>query len=163
MIFFIYQALASELSDFLFHFYRPQRSCGEGRKCFYSSLSFCSQGGWGGGGGVCLSGCWDTTLPPGADSPLKQTPLEQTPPPRSRHHPPEQMPPRADPLGADTPPQSRHPPEADIPQSRHPPPEQTPPGQTPPPPGEADSGIRSMSGRYASYWNAFLLVMKIMY
>ena len=32
---------------------------------------------------------------------------------------------------------------------------QTPPGQTPPP--EADSGIRSTSGRYASYWNAFLL------
>ena len=27
-----------------------------------------------------------------------------------------------------------------------------------PPPGEADSGIRSMSGRYASYWNAFLLL-----
>ena len=25
------------------------------------------------------------------------------------------------------------------------------------PPPEADSGIRSMSGRYASYWNAFLL------
>ena len=26
----------------------------------------------------------------------------------------------------------------------------------PPPPREADLGIRSMSGRYASYWNAFL-------
>ena len=45
----------------------------------------------------------------------------------------------------------------------HPPPrEQTPLGadtpqeQTPPP--EADSGIRSTSGRYASYWNAFLFV-----
>ena len=43
----------------------------------------------------------------------------------------------------------------------------TPPEHTPPrtdttpgaytPPSEADSGIRSMSGRYASYWNAFLL------
>ena len=34
-----------------------------------------------------------------------------------------------------------------------------PPDQAPPIPGthrEADSGIRSMSGRYASYWNAFL-------
>ena len=34
-----------------------------------------------------------------------------------------------------------------------------PPGSTPPEahtPREADYGIRSMSGRYASYWNAFL-------
>ena len=31
----------------------------------------------------------------------------------------------------------------------------TPPG-TRPPPQEADSSIRSTSGRYASYWNAFL-------
>ena len=30
----------------------------------------------------------------------------------------------------------------------------TPPSGTPPP--RADPGIRSMSGRYASYWNAFL-------
>ena len=37
------------------------------------------------------------------------------------------------------PPGSRHPPGADT------------------PPREADSGIRSISGRYASYWNAFLL------
>ena len=44
------------------------------------------------------------------------------------------------------PPQSRHPPGADT----HPPREQTTP------PREADSGIRSTSGRYASYWNAFL-------
>ena len=43
----------------------------------------------------------------------------------------------------------RHPP-----RSRHPP-EQTPPAADTPPP-EADSGIRSMSGRYVSYWNAFL-------
>ena len=62
----------------------------------------------------------------------------------------------------DTTPWSRHPlPRADTPQSRHPPRadsplEQTPPGdQTPPSPG-AHSGIWSMSGRYASYWNAFL-------
>ena len=38
----------------------------------------------------------------------------------------------------------------------HPPREQTPPEQTNNPPGEADSSIRSTSGRYASYWNAFL-------
>ena len=67
---------------------------------------------------------------PGADTPRSKHPPEQTPPradtPWSRH-PREQTPPRAD----------------------------TPPEQTPPSPG-ADSGIRSMSGRYASYWNAFL-------
>ena len=46
-------------------------------------------------------------------------------------------------LGYHTPPPgSRHPPRADHPGSRLPP--------------EADSGIHSMSGRYASYWNAFL-------
>ena len=68
------------------------------------------------------------------------------------------------PLGPGTP-QSRHPPG-----TRHPPWEQTPPEQTPPeqtPPGtrhtprEADSGIRSMSGRYASCWNAFLLCISL--
>ena len=48
-------------------------------------------------------------------------------------------------LGADTPRPGSRPP-----QSRHLPGAATPPR-------EADSGIRSMSGRYASYWNAFLL------
>ena len=83
---------------------------------------------------VCLSACWDT------------------PPPRSRHpHP-----------------WTRHttthpPPGADTPRSRHPPRPGTPLGADPPdqahplPPRGADCSIRSMSGRYASYWNAFLL------
>ena len=41
----------------------------------------------GGGGRVCLSACWDTTPPMGADTPREQTPpgsrhpREQTPPP----------------------------------------------------------------------------------
>ena len=49
------------------------------------------------GVGVCLSACWDT-LPSGADTPLEQTPQEQTPPEVD-------TPPWADtPLGADTPP-----------------------------------------------------------
>ena len=99
MIFFIYQALASELSDFLFHFYRPQRSCGQGnvftRVCH--SVHRGGGGAWG-GGGVCLSACWDTTHPPS----------------------PEQTPRGADTPQAD-PPQSRHPPRADTPPSRHPP------------------------------------------
>ena len=99
--------------------------------------------------------------PPGADTPRsrhlpesrlppEQTPQEQTPPtadtPHSRHPP------------ADTPlsrhPQSRHSQSRHSPTPRAPPRADTPLEQTPPPPG-ADSGIQSMSGRYASYWNAF--------
>ena len=38
------------------------------RLCFYTCLSFCSQG-W----GVCLSACWDTTTPPDqADTPSER-------------------------------------------------------------------------------------------
>ena len=112
-------------------------------------------------GVVCLSAWWDT-IPPRADPPgqtpwsrhsLEQTPQSRHPPeqtPQSRHpgsrHPREQTPPhqsrhlptRADPPRADNPP-----PRVDTPQSRS--------------PWEADSGIWSMSGQYASYWNAFLL------
>ena len=67
------------------------------------------------------------TPPPGADPP----PGPGTPPPDQAHHPPRPGIP---------------PPQAD-----------TPPGPGTPPPKEADASIRSMSGRYASYWNAFLL------
>ena len=64
----------------------------------------------------------------------------------------------ADPPRADTPPSGAgHPPGADTPQQQTPPQEQTPPQSRQPPPPEADSGIRSTNGRYASYWNAFLL------
>ena len=93
----------------------------------------------------------DTPHPPGQTHPRADTPQEQTPP-RSRHpqgrhpleqtHPPEQTP------SWSRHPQEQTPPGADTPRSRHPQ-EQTPPW-------EADSGIQSMSGRYASYWNAFL-------
>ena len=63
--------------------------------------------------------------------------------------PPRSTPPRPDPL-----PPTRHPP----PGSR-PPLEQTaPPEQTPP--READCSVPLTSGRYASYWNAFLLNIK---
>ena len=91
-------------------------------------------GGWGWGEGVCLSACWDT-------------------PPRSRHPPGAETPPGSRPPG------SRHPPGADTPRSRHPPRADTPPRADPPgadTPSEANCSIRSMSGRYASYWNAFL-------
>ena len=76
----------------------------------------------------------------GYHAPQSRHPPEQTHPPRSRH-PREQTPPSS---------QSSNP----LPQGADTPLEQTPPKQTPP--READSGIRSMSGRYASYWNAFL-------
>ena len=95
-------------------------------------------------GGVCLSACWDTPPPPGADTPSQ----EQTP------------------LGADTP-QEQTPLGAETPPGTDTPLEQTPSGSRPPSiryttrdqvsPPEADSGIRSTSRRYASYWNAFLL------
>ena len=57
-----------------------------------------------GGGGVCLSACWDT--PPRADMPPEQTL------PWSRH-PPEQTPP-----GADTPPEQTSP-KPDTPQTKY--------------------------------------------
>ena len=96
--------------------------------------------------------------PPGADPPWTR----QTPPPWEQTH---------QPPGPDRPPQSRPPPRADTPlRSRHTtttttpqtretlPPEQPPPPRTrQTPPREADSSIRSTSGRFASYWNAFLL------
>ena len=60
-----------------------------------------------------------------------------------------------DPPGPDTPPDQAFPPGI-----RHPPKPGTPPGSRPPQtrhrPPEADCSIRLTSGRYASYWNAFL-------
>ena len=67
--------------------------------------------------------------------------------------PPDQTPP---------PPPIRYHPRSDPPGPGRPPLDQTPPPRTrqtphPTPPRQADSSIRSTSGRYASYWNAFLL------
>ena len=68
-------------------------------------------------------------------------PGRHTPPPPSRHTP----------LRAGTPPIGT------PPLGRYTPPAGTPPQTRPPPPSrEAHASIRSMSGRYASYWNAFL-------
>ena len=66
----------------------------------------------------------------------------QTPPPGQT--PPGKTPPRQ------TPPPGRHPPGQTPPQADTSP-RQTPPGQTPP-------GDDHCSGRYTSYWNAFLFV-----
>ena len=97
------------------------------RLCFYWHLSVH------GGGGVCLSACWDTT-PPGADTPQRRHPPEQTPPgsrhaPRSRHTPQEQ-----------TPPWSRH---THTPHQEQTPPEQTPlpQEQTPPAPPQEQTPL----------------------
>ena len=51
------------------------------------------------------------------------------------------------------PPREQTPPRADPPPGADTPPEQTPPR-------EADASIRSMSGRYASYWNAFSFLIQ---
>ena len=71
------------------------------------------------------------------------------------YHPPRTRPP---PGTRQTPPRPGRPPcwdHADTPQWTRPAP---PRDQPPPPPPEADSSIRSTSGRYAFYWNAYLLV-----
>ena len=108
--------------------------------------------------GVCLSACWDAIPPPRT---------RQKPPPGTRETPlgPGRHPPgpgRHTPRGTGrhTPPgPGRHPPgpgrsprdQADTPQD-----------QGDPPPREADSSIQSTSGRYASYWNAFLFINAIL-
>ena len=106
--------------------------------------------------------------PPLGAAPLGADTTQEQTPPGSRHH-----------QGADTPPGSKHPLVADTPQEHTPPWEQTPPLEAdtpleqtplweqtpppreqtpPPPPREADCSIRSTSGRYTSYWNAFFFI-----
>ena len=89
-----------------------------------------------GGEVVCLSACWDDPhLPPPGPG------TGQTPPQGPGRHPPGPG------------------------RTHSPPPHQAdthPPDQADPPP-EADSSIRSTSGRYASYWNAFLFSYHFMF
>ena len=77
------------------------------------------------------------------------TPLDQADPPPTRQIPPDQADPPP-PGPSRTPPQTK---ENTPPGTR-----QIPPDQADPSPREADSRIRSTSGRYASYWNAFLFM-----
>ena len=126
------------------YYYRPQRSCGQGNVFTGVCLST--------GGGClpqCILGCH--TPPDQADTPLDQG----DPPGLGRHPPGTRQTPRdqADPPGPGRPPRTRETPprdQADPPGTR-----QTTP-RTRQTPWEADSSIRSTSGRYASYWNAFL-------
>ena len=117
----------------LHRYYRPKRSFGQGNIFTPVCHSFCSQGGEG------FSQPGGFSLPP----------PRHGEPPRSRHPPPP---------GWRTPPgMENHPPPGWRTTHTHTPPGRrtTPPGWRPPHP-EADSGIRSTIGRYASYWNAFL-------
>ena len=70
------------------------------------------------------------------------------------------------PPGADTPlpPGADTPLEQTPPDQTSPPDQQTPPDQTPPRTRHpADSSRRSTSGRYTSYWNAFLFILVSIY
>ena len=114
--------------------YRPQRSCGQG----YVFTRVCDSVHRGG---------------------LRRTPPDQADPPRDQGEPPgtKENPPQT----RQTPPRTKEnpPDQGEPPRTR-----QTPPRtkENPPPPGpgrsppEEDCSIWSMSGRYASYWNAFL-------
>ena len=137
--------------------YRPQRSCGQGNVFTGVCLST--------GGGVCLSACWDARPPQTRQTPrTRQTPPGPGRPPPDQADPPTQT--RQTPPRPGRPPQTRQTPleQADTPPEqvdtplpgRPPQMRRTPPEQADPP-READSSIRSTSGRYASYWNAFLL------
>ena len=111
-------------------YYRPQRSWA--KVMFLQASVILSTGGK----GVCLSACWDARPPPQEQT---LTPPDQAHPPRDQEPPP--------------PDQAHH--HHQPPRPGTPPLDQAhPPHQAPPP--EADASIRSMSGRYASYWNAFL-------
>ena len=108
--------------------YRPQRSCGQGN-IFTPVCHSVHRGGVSASVHAGIPPPLEQTPPPGVDTPQEQTPPLGADTPQEQT-PPEQTP---TPLGVDTP----HPPGADTPR-------------------EADPGIRSMSSRYASYWNAFL-------
>ena len=118
--------------------YRPQRSCGQAN--IFTPVCHSVHRG----GSASVHAGIPPPPPPGPGRP----PLDQadTPHPPGPGRPPwtRQTPPWT---RQTRPPQTRHPP-----WTRHPP----PPDQAPPP--EADSSIRSTSGRYASYWNAFLFL-----
>ena len=116
-----------------YHIYRPQRSCGQGNIFTPVCHSFCSQG-WG-----------SASVHAGIPTPLGADPPGPGRPPREQTHPP----------GPGRPPweQTHHPP---PPRPGRPPKRQKHPPRPLPTPREADSSIRSTSGRYLSYWNAFL-------
>ena len=142
-----------------FHFYRPQRSCGQGY-VFTRVCDSVHRGGLRAG----PPGTRQTTHPAPRDQ-ADTPPAGRTPPgpgrqlPPGRENPPtrpSRPPPRdqVDPRGTrQTPPRPSRPPWQGEPPPRT---RQTPTPDQADPPREEDCSIRSMSGRYASYWNAFL-------
>ena len=83
------------------------------------------------------------------------TPLDQTDPLGPGRHPQTRQTPHP-PGPSRLPSRTRQTPhQADSPRPGRP----TPPPDQADPPQEADSSIRSTSGRYASYWNAFLFTI----
>ena len=133
----------------LTYYYQPQRSCGQGN--VFTGVCLSTVGCL----PQCMLGCQTprtrqgeplqtTQIPQTRENPPRpgRTPLDQGEPPGSgRENPP--GPGRTPPDQGETPPD-----QGDPPQTRENPPDQ---GE-PPGPGS----IRSTSGRYASYWNAFL-------
>ena len=142
--------------------YRPQRSCGQG----YVFTRVCDS--------VHRGGLRRNPPGPGRNPPEpgrtpgpRRTPLDQGEPPLDQGEPPHPGPRRTPPPGTKKKPlgTKENPPRPGrTPPTRENPPDQgEPPAGTkenPPwpgrPPREEDCSILSMSGRYASYWNAFL-------
>ena len=126
------------------YIYRPQRSCGQGN-IFTPVCHSVHRGGL----PHCMLGCH----PPAKETPpAREAPLPRRPP-RRRHPPAKETPPRRRHPWKEAPPQKETPLEGGIPLWKEaPPPREASPRKGHPPPG-----TRSMSGRYASYWNAFLL------
>ena len=141
--------------------YRPQRSCGQGY-VFTRVCDSVHRGGLQAGRTPLAGGKAPQTrqTPPagGRNPPTRQadppaggrTPLDKADPPGKREEPPWDQ---ADPpwQERETPPWTRQTPPAGG--RSHPQTRQTP--------READSRIWSTSGRYASYWNAFLFTLNV--
>ena len=136
-------------------YYRPQRSCGQG----YVFTRVCDSVH---GGGFSLPG------PEGISGQAPPPDLAGRPPPPPQTwqgEPPPDLAGRKPPQTRQTPPDlaGRTPPKPPPPHPGPGRPSLDLAGRTPLPrirqtPREEDCSIRSMSGRYASYWNAFLFV-----
>ena len=126
------------------------------RLCFYTCLWLCPQGGFSG----------QPPPGPGRHPPGRENNPRRENPPQTRQTP---LPWQGEPPGPGRPPRpGRHPWQGETPRNQA----DTPPDQADPPrpgrppprtrqtPWEEDCSIQSiMSGRYASYWNAFLLLL----
>ena len=142
--------VARIFSDDVHFNYRPQTSLGQGN--IFSSVcqEFCSQGGYLG------------RFPPRKYTPWAGTPPGQVPPlgryTPGQLHPPGQVPPlRRYTPGQLHPPGQVHPPRQLHPLGRYTPQQVHPPGSS------ACWEIRATSGRYASYWNAFLFYISFIH